>query len=321
VDVLKNASQPLEDSLEQKRNKQVEVENTIKLMTNELNKINSSIKSVESNLSSNKEKLDEILEEYNSKVAEAETRTSKINQLFNEVNAYKAELQELQSAHDLRVRRDSLITQCKTIAIELGQLESTLNEFTIEEQSRKSKHRAINNQIQKLNDINNQKMENLRRYERDTYNAVEWLRKNKGMFRGEVLEPFQLIINVPNTANAKYIESIISRNDRKAFIFERSDDLNLFMKELRDKQKLNINAVIAPKEENFQSSLDANTLKSFGFLGYLVDFIECPSLAKRYLCKYYRIHTVPIGSSTVDKNIDRINKVITQGGFYFIIYH
>ena len=319
VEVLKDAAKPLEDLLEAKRNKQVEVENTIKLMTNELNKINSNVKSVEGNLSVHKERLDEILEEYNSKVVEAETRATKISQLTNEVNAYKSELQDLQSVQELKVRRDSLITECKTVAIELGQLESTLNELTIEEQSRKSKQRAINNQIQKLNDINNQKMENLRRYERDTYNAVEWLRKNIGMFKGQVLEPFQLIINVPNTANAKYIESIISRNDRKAFIFERSDDLNLFMRELRDNQKLNINAVIAPKDENFQSNLDAGTLKSLGFLGFLVDFIECPPLAKRYLCKYYRIHTVPIGSAAVDKNIDRINKVITQGSISLVL--
>ena len=321
VEVLKSAAKPLRDSVDAKKQKQITVENTIKVMNTELNKINTSIKNIENNISTNKERFDEFQEEYKSKVQEAETKIGKIKRLTNEVDAYKTEIKELQPVQDLKTRLDQLVNECRGIAKELGKLESVMNESNIDDNSRKSKQRTLKTQIQRLNDISNKKLDGLRRsHERDTYNAVEWLRKNGNLFSGEVLEPFQLIINVPDTSNAKYIESIISRNDRKAFIFERTDDLNLFMKELRDKQKLSVNAVHAPSNENFHSTFDTHQLKSLGFIGYLSQFIECPALAKQYLCKYYRIHNVPIGTAAVDKNLDRINKVITSG-LYFTPTH
>lgn len=321
VEHLKSASKPLRDLVDTKKLKQVEVENIIKVMNNELNKMNTSIKNIENSISTNKERLDEFQEEYKNKIQEAENKISKIQQLTSEVDAYETEMKELRPVAELKIRQDQLGSECKGIAKELAKLESMMNELNIDENSRKSKQRSLQAQIQRLNDISNKKLEGLRRSnERDTYNAVEWLRKNKNMFQGEVLEPFQLIINVPDTSNAKYIESIISRNDRKAFIFERTDDLNIFMKELRDKQKLSVNAVHAPANENFHSTFDSYQLKSLGFIGYLSDLIECPPLAKQYLCKYYRIHNVPIGTAAVDKNLDKINKIITSG-LYFTPTH
>ena len=321
VDVLKSAARPLENAVEAKRNAQVEVESLIKDATSELNKVSTSIKSTENNLSMGKEKIDELMAGYRSKINEAETKLAKISQLTNEVNVYQHEIEDLPPTTDLKLRREAITTETRNIAKELGKMESAINELNIEEQARRSKHRTITTQIQRLNDINNQKLDNLRRYEKDTFNAVQWLRNNRSQFQGEVLEPFQLSINVPNPANAKYIESIISRNDRKAFIFERADDLNVFMRQLRDQQKLNINAVLAPTEEpNLRRNVSFEELQPLGFVGFLSDLIECPPLAKRYLYKYYRIHNVPIGTAITDKMADRVNKVIPSG-LYFTPSH
>ena len=37
-----------------------------------------------------------------------------------------------------------------------------------------------------------------------------------------------------DVANAKYIESLISANDMRAFVFESREDLKLFMNEVRE---------------------------------------------------------------------------------------
>lgn len=134
-------------------------------------------------------------------------------------------------------------------------VENSKSEMMIEENARKGKKRRLEGQVQKLNDVRNKRLENLRRYEKDTFSAVEWLRNNRNRFSGEVLEPMQLIINVPNPQNAKYIENVINRNDRKAFIFEKKDDLIVFTKELVDNQRLKVNAILAPDQVNMNQKI------------------------------------------------------------------
>ena len=315
-DTLKEAAKPLQKNLDKKKDKESDAKNVLSTMTSELNRINSSIKSIECDVGKNNDHLVDIQEEYKSKVKDVEQRQRQMNEIVKELDAWKNELENLPSTEELTAQRDGFSSKCKLIQKELYQLENTQGELAAEEQARKSKQAMFQAKINKLNNVKDKKLNNLRQYEKDTYNAVEWLESNRSMFQGEVLEPVQLSLNVPNTANGKFIESIISRNDRKAFIFERKDDLNLFMKKLRDEQKLCINAVIAPPDENFTSSFDPNQLKSLGFVGFLSDLIECPRLAKRFLCKWYRIHNVPIGTSTVENNIERINKVIISGLYF-----
>jgi hypothetical protein len=55
-------------------------------------------------------------------------------------------------------------------------------------------------------------------------------------------------VNPTSPAVAKYIEMHISSNDMRAFIFENTADYNTFMSEVRDKQKLKINALKVPPQ-------------------------------------------------------------------------
>ena len=316
VEELKKLAQPLQDAVETSKTNLVEAESDIKIVSDELNQVHTKIRKIEVNIASIKDTIEETMQDFKVKQKEQETKERKLNELQTEVKAYESELGKLKPNSELKLKRDALTNESRSIAREFAKTESTMNEIVAEKQAQESRRRQIENQIQKLNDVRNKKLEMLRRYEKDTYKAVEWLRLNKDQFKGRVLEPFQLIINVPNQANAKYIESIISRNDRKAFIFERSDDLNMFMSELRDKQKLTINAVLAPQNANFSSQFDWNALRSLGFVGYLSDLIECPELAKRYLCRYYRIHAVPVGSASVDRNAERINQIMGSGLYF-----
>lgn len=50
----------------------------------------------------------------------------------------------------------------------------------------------------KLNDMNNMmnaKVEKLRGRHRDTHAALQWLRQNKQLFRGNVHEPMMLVVS------------------------------------------------------------------------------------------------------------------------------
>ena len=47
---------------------------------------------------------------------------------------------------------------------------------------------------------------------------------------------------------ARYLENHISFNDMRAFVCEKSEDMNLFMDKMREEQKLRVNAVKVPAQ-------------------------------------------------------------------------
>ena len=58
-----------------------------------------------------------------------------------------------------------------------------------------------------------------------------------------------------NPADAKLVESHISFNDLKSFVCEDPDDLDLFMRKMKNELRLRVNAVKAPDQpaESFKA--------------------------------------------------------------------
>lgn len=52
--------------------------------------------------------------------------------------------------------------------------------------------RKYENDLQKLENVKQQRLEWLQRNDRDAYSAVQWLRTNKHLFKGEIYEPMVL---------------------------------------------------------------------------------------------------------------------------------
>ena len=53
----------------------------------------------------------------------------------------------------------------------------------------------VNGQLQKLKDVGNQRLQELRRFNEDAYKAVMWLRENRDSFRGLIHEPMMLTVS------------------------------------------------------------------------------------------------------------------------------
>ena len=67
-----------------------------------------------------------------------------------------------------------------------------------------------------------------------------------------------------NQEAAKYVESLIPRKDLNAlFLFEDAEDMNTFITELRDKQRLVIHAALVPRDpvDHYKPPYDINELK------------------------------------------------------------
>lgn len=108
-----------------------------------------------------------------------------------------------------------------------------------------------------MNNMMNAKEEKLKGRHKDTYVALQWLRKNRQMFEGNVYEPMMLVvsyssphesssaaffyynvtvmylqINVKDHRFAKYVENHIPFHDLRAFVFQKKADMEKFMTEV-----------------------------------------------------------------------------------------
>ncbi|XP_026961764.1 structural maintenance of chromosomes protein 5 [Sagmatias obliquidens] len=167
---------------------------------------------------------------------------------------------------------------------------------------------GVDDHIVRFDNLMNQKEDKLRQRYRDTYDAVLWLRNNRDKFKQRVCEPIMLTINMKDNKNAKYIENHIPSNDLRAFVFESQEDMEVFLKEVRDHKKLRVNAVIAPKSSYADKapSRPLNELKQYGFFSYLRELFDAPDPVMSYLCCQYHIHEVPVGTERTRERIERV---------------
>ncbi|KAI5632265.1 AAA domain-containing protein [Phthorimaea operculella] len=179
--------------------------------------------------------------------------------------------------------------------------------------------RLYENKIRNLQDVDQKRLEVLRAYSEDAYKAVAWLRENRDMFEHPVYEPMMLEINFTDPKFARYLESTVPARDLVAFTFESSQDMNLFLREVRQKGGLKrVNAICSQGGRVNVPTNNIQQLSYLGFYTYLVDTISAPDAITRYLCKQYNIHKIPIGNDHTYKNSGKVPANIT---FFFTENH
>lgn len=60
---------------------------------------------------------------------------------------------------------------------------------------------GLKGELQRLEDVSNRRLQQLRQADRDTYNAVQWLRNNQDRFRQHVYEPIVMAVSPPVLLN------------------------------------------------------------------------------------------------------------------------
>lgn len=141
-----------------------------------------------------------------------------------------------------------------------------------------------------------------------------WLLRFTSLLLSVILtEIFILQINVLNIQHAIYLENTIPMRDRVAFTCVLKEDMNLFIKIIRDKLKLRINVLHSSthvKLHEYQPKISLKDLKQYGFHSYLNTLFVAPNPIMTYLCKTYRIHNIPVGNSQTNMHFGTVPKEI-----------
>ncbi|XP_070206218.1 structural maintenance of chromosomes protein 5-like [Littorina saxatilis] len=244
------------------------------------------------------------------KKAEEEKRKKKLDDLTSQLAALEAELRQLQGADE-----SHLAGEITEVSERMRQLTRDINAINQQGSGLNTELNGLRREIQdaqqelrRIQDMGNQRLEQLRRRHKHTYDAVMWLRQNRNKFKATIHEPMILCLQVNMPEHAKFVEMQISASDMRTFVCEDPDDLELFMKVMKDEQRLKVNAALVPAQplSSFRPDYPIDRIRNYGFFSYVKDLFQCPEAVMRYVCVLYNVHRVPVGDATAHRNVEKI---------------
>lgn len=313
LDEVKRQNAPMKKRLDEVTNRAKELEDSTRELIQQGNEVLKKAKSKSEQIEKKGDKIEELQGELEDVKDKEKKRQKKMSELERAIQGVQDELNQLPDPSELQPRIDELNTQARQKNREVMTIQNQARGIRDESDHLKGQIQDIKGRIAQLEDMKNRRLEFLRNRHRDTYNAVLWLRENQHRFSSPVHEPILLQVEMKNVKDAKFIESLISQNDLKAFVCSNRDDLKLFLDEVRDKQGLRVNGVAPPDEplESFKPSRSLDEIGRWGFYGFVKDLFTAPDDVMRYLCYSYRLHNIPLGNDWTEKNSD---KVIEESG-------
>ncbi|KAM3937661.1 structural maintenance of chromosomes protein 5 isoform 2-T2 [Leptodactylus fuscus] len=304
---------PLTQQLQHCDKQHKQIDGRIKEKVSEIRETSQKCKQKQDLLDRKEKEIEEVQQHLRMRQDEELDRQKKICNIRKMIEDWQNELKSMTNQDSLQPEMDSIARELRHIQDEKSNVENELSDLRMEKQNLEREKRDKLNRLKQLENLLNLKEEKLQKRFSDTYNAILWLRENNERFKKKVCLPIMLEINVKNHQHAKYVENHISMNDMRAFVFESQEDMDTFLKEVRDNQRLRVNAVCSPQESfvNKNPSKPISELQQYGFFSYLRELFDAPHPVMNYLVAQYMVHNVPVGT---EKTRHMIEKVIKETG-------
>ncbi|XP_063769963.1 structural maintenance of chromosomes protein 5 [Pseudophryne corroboree] len=304
---------PLNQNIQQYNRQHTQIDGKIKEKVFVIRETSQKCKKKQELLEIKEKQIEEVQQKLRMKKDEELDRQKKICTIRKMIEDWQSELNTMGNIETVQPEMDSIVSELRHIQEERSNVESEISDLRMEQQNMEREKRDKANRLKQFDNLLNQKEEKLQKRFIDTYNAVMWLKENKHRFRKHVCFPIMLEVNVKNNQHAKYVENHISMNDMKAFVFECQEDMEMFLKEVRDNQRLKVNAVCSPPESvaDRKPSKPISDLKQYGFFSYLRELFDAPEPVMNYLVSQYHVHEVPVGT---EETRHMIEKVINEVG-------
>ncbi|XP_039075107.1 structural maintenance of chromosomes protein 5 isoform X2 [Hyaena hyaena] len=305
---LKEGQIPMTRRIEEIEGQRHSLEARIKEKATDIKETSQKCKQKQDIIERKDKQIEELQQALIVKQNEEHDRQRRISNTRKMIEDLQNELKSAENCENLQPQIDAITNDLRRIQDEKASCEGEVFDKRAEKETLEKEKKSVGDNIVRFDNLMNQKEDKLRQRYRDTYDAVLWLRNNRDKFKQRVCEPIMLTINMKDNKNAKYIENHISSNDLRAFVFESQEDMEVFLKEIRDNKKLRVNAVIAPKSSYADKapSRSLNDLRQYGFFSYLRELFDAPDPVMSFLCCHYHIHEVPVGTERTREKIERV---------------
>ncbi|CAJ1085313.1 structural maintenance of chromosomes protein 5 [Xyrichtys novacula] len=318
LSALRQAQTPMLKKIQTIDNQLKPTEAQIKAKTAAIKEASLKCKQKQDQLDRKHKEIDDIKQTQRLKEMEEKDHQNRISNTRRTIEDMKAELAKIADQPDVTPRINEVNTELRRIQVERARIEGEKSDLRREKDNLCAEARSLEKKLNDVNNLMNVKEEKLRGRHKDTYTALQWLRQHKEMFDGNVHEPMMLVINVKDHRFAKYVETHIAFHDLRAFVFQRKDDMERFMAEVRDKMNLRVNAISSPEEScsRREPSRNIESLSRFGFFTYLREMFDAPDEVMSYLCQQYRVHDVPVGNDQTKAMI----KTVIEEPYLKVLY-
>ncbi|XP_053154068.1 structural maintenance of chromosomes protein 5 isoform X2 [Hemicordylus capensis] len=307
---LKEAQSPMTHQIQEAEEQCASLDRRIRERTVAIKETSQKCKQQQDALERKDKEVEDVKQAFRMKREEETDRKKKILNTRKMIEDWKNELRNTDSSENIQPQEDLVNAELRQLGEEKANIDGEISGLRREIDNLLRGKKGIDDRIVEFDNMMTMKEEKLKGRFRDTHNALMWLRKNRDRFKRRVCDPMMLAINMKDQRHAKYVENHISSNDMRAFVFEIQEDMEIFLKEMRDIQKLKVNAVCAPSE----SSAEKRPLKSieelyrYGFFSYMRELFDAPHPVMNYLCHQYHIHEVPVGTDKTRNMIERVIK-------------
>ena len=163
--------------------------------------------------------------------------------------------------------------------------------------TRANRPTRLPSRLKRLDNEAHQKLEQLRRFDRDAADVVDWLRHNRNRFRQEIFEPAFLCVTVPNRQYVDAVEACFGNTQLRTFVAQCEEDYQTLNRLCVDTpealgRKARINTWFKARDESRVQPppLPVDQLAALGFDGYAIDFVDCPEGLKWFLRADVRLH-------------------------------
>ncbi|XP_034629986.1 structural maintenance of chromosomes protein 5 isoform X1 [Trachemys scripta elegans] len=305
---LQQAKSPMTQQIQEVEKQWKNLDIKIKEKTAEIKDTSQRCKQKQDAVEKKDKQIEEIQQALRMKSDEEMDRQKRIHNARKMIEDWQNELNSTGNSENLQPQIDSINNELRQLQEEKANIDGEMSDLRRERENLEREKKRVTDRIVQFNNMMNLKEDKLRGRYRDTHNALLWLRENKDRFKRSVCEPMMLAINMKDNRHAKYVENHISANDMRAFVFESQEDMEIFLREVRDHQKLKVNAVCAPTESCAENrpSRSVEELHQYGVFSYLRELFDAPHPVMSYLCSQYRVHDVPVGTEKTRSMIERV---------------
>ncbi|KJA29565.1 hypothetical protein HYPSUDRAFT_31485 [Hypholoma sublateritium FD-334 SS-4] len=257
----------------------------------------------------------EIVDKIASLKKEEKNRKKDIDNLASEISKLEAELEKPPS-QDLPTK-DELTAISEEIKAERQIIGTRREEFNYQMRSvinRKAGFAATvaaaEQDMKKLDNVDVQKLNAMRKWDQDTYDAIIWVRNNRHLFKMEVFETPFMRLSMKNRQFADAVESCFSATQMKSFVTQCQEDCDVINKHINDEtaalgRKTRVTTWFRPYNENnfIAPPMSREELQQLRFDGYALDYVDFPE-GMRWFLSSMNLHrtAVALNGSAIDVN-------------------
>ncbi|EGG17708.1 structural maintenance of chromosome protein [Cavenderia fasciculata] len=227
------------------------------------------------------EKMSENIERSNTDLdnlqKRAEERKAEIQRSTNELQRIEASLQQLASEEEVKEKMQLKNVEIKELNEKLGSIQFEKNTCRQKRDSLQREKSDTEQEIAKLNNVTQRKLEALKRISPQCYKTYEYIQRNSNQFQHKVFGPVCVELSAHSDHYAKFLENTIPGFMLLAFICQSSQDKDTLYNYTRSNNLSGITSIYLTKAPDFRRDFRIEDLKEYGFECFLDQTFDCPT--------------------------------------------